>query len=252
MIWIWNLCVEGFLCVFFSLVFLTCTPQCESFGTRRLEFFIDIHDNRTPNNSTFNLKELYGRPSIRTAKRISNPGCYATSSQLLIAPLINHLKPGSLPTVFGISGYSGAGTVLENDVESGKPITKPKVSPKSLDGGVKAYALTGHIHEKEAGYHLSTLREDNGDGDVKVAFVPSVATWFSGILSTVSVPLKQKMTAKEVVELFEERYKGEMLVKIQKEVVQLGDVEGRHGWTVGGFQMSVEGDRVVIVVCPFL
>jgi len=42
-----------------------------------------------------------------------------------------------------------------------------------------------------------------------------------------------------------------MLVKIQKEVVQLGDVEGRHGWTVGGSQMSVEGDRVVIVVCPF-
>ena len=41
------------------------------------------------------------------------------------------------------------------------------------------------------------------------------------------------------------------MVKIQKEVVQLGDVEGRHGWTVGGFQMSVEGDRVVIVVCPF-
>jgi N-acetyl-gamma-glutamyl-phosphate reductase/acetylglutamate kinase len=39
------------------------------------------------------------------------------------------------------------------------------------------------------------------------------------------------MTAREV-ELFEERYKGEMLVKIQKEVVQLGDVtvEGRHGW----------------------
>jgi N-acetyl-gamma-glutamyl-phosphate reductase/acetylglutamate kinase len=202
-----------------------------------------------PTNSTFNLKELYGRSSIRTAKRISNPGCYATSSQLLIAPLINHLKPGSLPTVFGISGYSGAGTVLENDVESGKPITKPKMSPKSLDGGVKAYALTGHIHEKEAGYHLSTLRED-GEA-VKVAFVPSVATWFSGILSTVSVPLNRKMTAKEVVELFEERYKGEMLVKIQKEVVQLGDVEGRHGWTVGGFQMSVEGDRVVIVVCPF-
>ena len=136
---------------------------------------------------------------------------------------------------------------METDFGTGKLVTKPKVSPKSLNGGVKPYSLTGHIHEREAGYHLSSLREDGEE--VKVAFVPSVATWFSGILSTVSIPLKRKMTAKEVVELFEERYKGEMLVKIQKDVVQLGDVEGRHGWTVGGFQMSVEGDRVVIVVC---
>ncbi|KIM43485.1 hypothetical protein M413DRAFT_25849 [Hebeloma cylindrosporum] len=210
-------------------------------------------DYRFERGWTYGLPELYGRSSIRTAKRISNPGCYATSSQLLIAPLIDYIKPGSQPTVFGISGYSGAGTVLENDVASGKPITKPKVSPKSLEGGVKPYALTGHIHEREAGYHLSTLLAADGQGPhgggggVKVAFVPSVATWFSGILSTVSIPLKQKMTAREVVELFEERYKGEVLVKIQKEVVQLGDVEGRHGWTVGGFQMSVEGDRVVIV-----
>ena len=53
----------------------------------------------------------------------------------------------------------------------------------------------------------------------------------------------------ELIALFEERYKDEKLITIQKDVVQLRDVEGKHGWTVGGFQMSVEGDRVVITVC---
>jgi len=187
--------------------------------------------------------ELYGRDAIRASKRISNPGCYATSTQLLIAPLVKYLKPGSPPTVFGISGYSGAGTTMEKDA-TGKLVTKAKVTPETLKGGIKPYSLTGHIHEREAGYHLSSLSADA----VKVAFVPAVAPWFSGIISTVSIPLKEKLTAKDVVALFEEKYGGEKLVTIQKDVVQLGDVEGKHGWSVGGFQLSVEGDRVVIVV----
>ena len=199
----------------------------------------------TPNNSL----ELYGRGSIRSSKRISNPGCYATSSQLLIAPLVNHIKSGTLPTVFGISGYSGAGSIISKDA-SGKAVSLPKVSGESLEGGVRPYALTGHIHEREAGYHLSRLLTDvSSTTAIKIAFIPSVAPWFSGIISTVSIPLSNKLTAKDVVKMFEERYGGEKLVTIRKEVPELKDVKDNHGWVVGGFQMSVEGDRVVIVVC---
>jgi N-acetyl-gamma-glutamyl-phosphate reductase / acetylglutamate kinase len=196
------------------------------------------------------LLELYGRALIRSSKRISNPGCYATSSQLLIAPLVNHIKPGTLPTVFGISGYSGGGTIISKDA-SGTAVSLPKISGESLEGGVKPYALTGHIHEREAGYHLSRLLTTGGDGEstIKVAFIPSVAPWFSGIISTVSIPLSNKLTAKDVIEMFEEKYAGERLVKIRKEVPELKDVKENHGWVVGGFQTSVEGDRVVIVVC---
>ena len=191
--------------------------------------------------------ELYGRELLRSSKRISNPGCYATSSQFLIAPLVNHIKPGTLPTVLGISGYSGAGTFVSKDA-SGKAVSLPKVSAESLKGGVKPYALTGHIHEREAGYHLSRLLEGESS-TIKVAFIPSVAPWFSGIISTVSISLSDKLTAKDVVGMFEEKYAGEKLVKIKKEVPELKDVEGNQGWVVGGFQTSVEGDRVVMVVC---
>lgn len=190
--------------------------------------------------------ELYNRGIIRSSKRISNPGCYATSSQLLLAPLINHLEPDTLPTVFGISGYSGAGSIVSKDA-TGKAVTLPKISPESLMGGVKPYSLTGHIHEREAAYHLYRLQER--DETVKVAFIPCVAPWFSGIISTVSIPLSEKLTAKAVVKMFEEKYAGEKLVTIQKGVPELKDVEGKHGWVVGGFQTSADGDRVVIVVC---
>ena len=191
--------------------------------------------------------EVYGRSDVRGSKRISNPGCYATSTQMLLAPLIDHLKPGVVPTVFGLSGYSGAGTIATTDPD-GRPMSAPKVTPESLKGGVKPYSLTEHIHEREAGFHLSRLLRPDANV-VKVAFVPAVTPWFSGILSTASVPLAGRMSARDVVRLFEERYDGERLVRILKGVPVLGDVEGRHGWVVGGFQVHSDGDRVVVVVC---
>lgn len=202
-------------------------------------------DYRFEKGWTYGLPELYGRESIRAAKRISNPGCYATSAQMLIAPLVDHLKPGTLPTVFGLSGYSGAGTIPATDPD-GRPTSSPKVTPESLKGGVKPYSLTDHIHEREAAHHLSELLPAN-TAPIKVAFIPSVAPWFSGIISTVSIPLNGKLTAREVVALFEEKYKHDKLVRIIKEVPQLHQIENKHTWTVGGFQVHSEGDRVVIV-----
>ncbi|PFH49595.1 hypothetical protein AMATHDRAFT_62796 [Amanita thiersii Skay4041] len=201
-------------------------------------------DYRFEKDWTYGLPELYGRDAIRNSKRISNPGCYATSSQLLLAPLVPHMSPGQYATVFGISGYSGAGTVPVTDV-NGKPGSAPKVTPESLKMGVKPYSLTDHIHEREAGYHLSKMLGE--EQTVKVAFVPTVASWFSGIVSTASVPLNGKYKARDVVEMFEERYKGEKLIRVRKDVPMLSDVEGKHGWCVGGFQVHSAGERVVMV-----
>ncbi|KAK7052496.1 acetylglutamate kinase ARG6 [Favolaschia claudopus] len=206
-------------------------------------------DYRFEENWTYGLpgeaSQLYGRNAIRNSKRISNPGCYATSMQMLVAPLVKHVAPGVLPTVFGLSGYSGAGTIMVTDPD-GAPASAPKVSPESLGGGVRPYSLTGHIHEREAGHHLSRLLPSNESG-MKIAFIPAVTPWFSGIISTASIPLRDRMSAKEVAALFAERYHGEPLVRILSGVPSLHDIENKHTWSVGGFQTSSEGDRVVIV-----
>ena len=188
---------------------------------------------------------MYGRERIRKAKRVANPGCYATSTQMLLAPLVSHMNSHAMPSVFGISGYSGAGTVASTNSE-GEPISLPKVTPESLRGGVKPYSLTDHIHEREAGFHLSSLLSTNAMG-MKVAFVPSVGTWFSGILTTASVPLNGRFTARQIGELFEKKYEGERMVRFSKGVPELRDVEGKHGWVCGGFQVHSDGERVVVV-----
>ncbi|TDL20366.1 bifunctional acetylglutamate kinase/N-acetyl-gamma-glutamyl-phosphate reductase [Rickenella mellea] len=200
-------------------------------------------DYRFEKGWTYGLPELYGREAIRASRRISNPGCYATSSQLLIAPLVKHITDGVWPTVFGMSGYSGAGTIAGSTDPDGRPATVSKVSPEGLHGGVRPYALTDHIHEREAGYHLSSLR----GAPMKVAFIPSVAPWFSGIISVLSAPLNAKMSAKDLKALYEEKYAGEKLISIGREVPGLQAVQDKQGWSVGGFQVHSEGDRAVVV-----
>ena len=98
------------------------------------------------------------RADIAKATRISNPGCYATAAQLAIAPLVPYLD--GQPTIFGVSGYSGAGT---------KP--SPKNDVKQLTDNLVAYSLTDHIHEKEITSKLGA----------PVGFIPHVAVWFQGI-----------------------------------------------------------------------
>lgn len=71
--------------------------------------------------------EIYGREGTKRATRISNPGCYATNTQLLLAPLMPHLDRAQMPSVFGISGYSGAGTRSGEKDAEGRPQTVAKI-----------------------------------------------------------------------------------------------------------------------------
>ncbi|TFK63939.1 bifunctional acetylglutamate kinase/N-acetyl-gamma-glutamyl-phosphate reductase [Pluteus cervinus] len=217
-------------------------------------------DYRFNDEWTYGLPELYDRSKIRSSTLISNPGCYATSMQLLLAPLVPYMRPDAIPTVFGVSGYSGAGTAMDPDNKGadGRPLSIPKIPGEALNGGIKPYSLTGHIHEREAGWHLSRLLpgdtaaaipapKDPNQPKLQVGFVPAIAPWFSGILSTASVPLRKRMTAKEVWEVFEEKYGGERLIGMGKDVVQVKDIQGKQGWRVGGVQMGSGGERVVLV-----
>ncbi|KAE8551559.1 hypothetical protein EYB25_005449 [Talaromyces marneffei] len=180
-------------------------------------------DYRFDPSWTYGLPELVNRSTIARATRIANPGCYATAAQLGIAPLVPHLA--GQPTVFGVSGYSGAGT---------KP--SPKNDVNILTNNIVPYSLTDHIHEREISAQLGT----------SVAFIPHVAVWFQGIHHTISLPLKEVMSSRDVRNLYQDRYAGEKLVKIVGEPPLVKDIAGRHGVEIGGFAVHSSGKRVVI------
>ena len=199
--------------------------------------FVDTIDQHKPDTLIVDLSAdyrfdpvwYYGLPELtrgawRGARRISNPGCYATAMQLSIAPLKDLLA--APPVCFGVSGYSGAGTMPSDKNDPGK-----------LRDNLMPYALTGHMHEKEASFRLR----------VPVEFMPHVAPHFRGLTVTTNLYLSCAMKRDEVVTRFREAYAGEKLVRIVDEAPWVSRIAGKHHVEIGGFAMAADGRRVVVV-----
>jgi N-acetyl-gamma-glutamyl-phosphate reductase len=177
----------------------------------------------------FDNKWYYGLPELtrnkwRGEKRVSNPGCYATAIQLSIAPLKDLLA--APPVCFGVSGYSGAGTTPSD-----------KNNPEKLRDNLMPYSLTGHTHEKEASRHLG----------IPVEFLPHVAPHFRGLTVTTNLYLSRPHKREDVQARFQNAYGGEKLVRVVDEAPWVSQVAGKHHVEIGGFAMSEDGKRVVVV-----
>lgn len=177
---------------------------------------------------TYGFPERKGnREALSNATKISNPGCYATGMQCTLLPVLDLLHPSHHPTVFGVSGYSGAGTTpsRKNDLNE-------------LKDNLMPYSLMGHIHEREVSYQFRDVLSGG------VRFMPHVAPWFRGISLTVAMQLKEQADRDEVVERFTEYYKGEPLVQITTEIPEVRQIQNQHHVAVGGF--AVNDDKLVM------
>lgn len=173
----------------------------------------------------YGLPELK-RASVLRATRIANPGCYATGAQLALAPLLPLLHAEVAPTVFGVSGYSGAGTT-----------PSPKNDPEALRDNLMPYSLVDHTHEREV---TRQLKRD-------VFFSPHVAPFFRGITLTISAPLAKKVSVADVRERLQFRYASEALVRVVDHAPLVRDAANRHDVTIGGVEVDPQGRRVVLV-----
>jgi N-acetyl-gamma-glutamyl-phosphate reductase len=171
----------------------------------------------------------YGLPELtreryRGERRISNPGCYATAMQLALAPL----KDGLLGPVqcFGVSGYSGAGTTPSD-----------KNDPDKLRDNLMPYSLTGHLHEREVTRHLAH----------PVEFLPHVAPHFRGLTITANLHLAYPVTREETIARYRSHFRNEALVRVLDDAPWVSAIAGRHHVELGGFAVSGDGRRVVVV-----
>lgn len=171
----------------------------------------------------------YGLPELTRdryvgQRRISNPGCYASAMQFAIAPILDALA-GPVQC-FGVSGYSGAGTAPsdKNDVDK-------------LRDNLMPYSLIGHVHEREVTRQLG----------VPVEFMPHVAPHFRGLTITANLHLKTPTTLDAAKQRYAERYAGEPLLRIVDSAPWVSHIAGKHGVEVGGFTLSGDGKRLVVV-----
>ena len=182
-------------------------------------------DFRFDESWTYGLPELYGRDAIAGSTLISNPGCYATAGQLAVHPVRDRLAgPAHL---FGVSGYSGAGTTpsRKNDLQA-------------LADNLMPYSLTGHMHEREMSRHLGA----------PVRFTPHVAQFFRGLTVTAQMELREPVTAEALRAAYETAYAGEPLIRILDAIPEIRDGAMHPGAAIGGFGLSADG-RSAVIVC---
>jgi N-acetyl-gamma-glutamyl-phosphate reductase len=184
-------------------------------------------------NAVYGLPEL-NAPEIRDAALIANPGCYATSVILGLAPLIS---AGLVDRDRGIisdskSGASGAGK---------EPTARTHFV--SVADNFSAYSVFGHRHTGEI---LEQLRLDAG----QLIFTPHLLPIPRGILSTIYVHLEREMTAHEIQLCFRDFYIGRQWVRVLP-AAKLPEIQfSLHtNYCDLGFSLAPDGRRLVLVSC---
>ena len=153
--------------------------------------------------SVYGLPET-ARAALRTARIVGMPGCYPTSVQLGLLPLLEleRAQPGSIELSGLIadskSGASGAG----RKAEVGLLLSE-------VADNFKPYGLGGHRHHPEIVQQLQIA----AGSPVGLTFVPHLLPTVRGILSTIYVRLKGASTA-DLQALYERRYADEPFVDV--------------------------------------
>lgn len=150
--------------------------------------------------SIYGLPELHRNNINKETKIIGNPGCFAVSCILGLAPAIKEKLITTKSIICDCkTGISGAGK-------------KPAATfhyPLRYEN-MNAYKLAGHQHVYEVEHELSLLAEE----DIKVTFTSQVVPLCRGIMSTLYGTLNSEITENDIINIYKNFYGDNGFVRI--------------------------------------
>jgi N-acetyl-gamma-glutamyl-phosphate reductase len=149
----------------------------------------DFRLKRDGNDFIYGLPEL-NREAIRSARRIANPGCFATGIQLALLPLASAGLLAGEVHVHAITGSTGAGQL---------PSGTSHFSWRS--GNVSVYKAFQHQHLGEIRQSLAQLQ---GQFEQPLNFIPVRGNHTRGIFASVYTDFEG--TAEEARRLYQSYY----------------------------------------------
>jgi N-acetyl-gamma-glutamyl-phosphate reductase len=122
--------------------------------------------------AVYGLTEIY-RGKIATARLVANPGCYTTSAELALVPLLaaHAIDPDEI-VIDAKSGMTGAGRAAKEDMLFSE-----------VSEGIHAYGVGHHRHMAELDQEFSRA----AGRAVTASFTPHLMPMNRGILSTIYV-----------------------------------------------------------------
>jgi N-acetyl-gamma-glutamyl-phosphate reductase len=164
--------------------------------------------HRVADGWVYGLPELAPdqRAAIRSARRVSNPGCYPTGFILGVRPLLDAglLQRTQLLSVHAVSGYSGGGRTMIEAYQHAEARGVAGVQP------TKTYGLT-LMHK-----HVPEMQRYTGISS-RPLFTPSVGHYYKGMLVHVPLPnawLSNGGSAADVHAVLQTRYADEPCIDV--------------------------------------
>lgn len=156
---------------------------------------------------------LYGLPEIngeriKSAKKIANPGCFATAIQLGLAPAVAEKWVNDTIHISGITGSTGAGKKLSETSH---------YSYRS--GNMSVYKLFTHQHIQEI---RQTLQQIHPEFKSELLFVPYRGNFQRGIWITSYFPWEGEV--EEAFLLYEAFYKDAAFTHVSRNDIDLKQV----------------------------
>ena len=206
-------------------------------GEHRAVYGFEDHDpavaDEIMKQAVYGLSELHPN-EVASASVVANPGCYATSVILGLAPLVN---AGLVDRSKGVisdskSGVSGAG----------KEATA-RTHFVSVADNLSAYGVFKHRH-------LGEMLEQLGLSSEELIFTPHLLPIPRGILSTIYAHLSSAMTPAEVESCYRSFYAGRHWVRVFSPP-KLPEIQYSlySNYCDIGFCLAEDGKRLVVVSC---
>lgn len=178
----------------------------------------------------YGLPELQ-RDEIKTAKRIANPGCFATAIQLGLLPLAANNILGAIYAT-GITGSTGAGQSLA---------ASSHFSWRA--NNISAYKTLTHQHMAEARQSLQQASGKASGDDQQINFIPWRGDFTRGIF--VSLQMETTASSETLQEMYESFYATHPFTMVSKQGIHLKQVVNTNKCLV---QLEKEGDQLAIHV----
>ena len=182
-----------------KLIDLSADFRLNSFKLYLKWYGINFKSNTLLKKSIYSLTE-FSRKEIKKYNIISCPGCYPTSVQIPLLPLLEKKLINQKNIIIDSkSGYSGAGKNI-----------KKRFKHKNLFNSVSAYGVGAHRHVAEIDQELSKKSK----AMVNVFFTPHLIPMYRGILSTIYIEPKVNKSAKDIFNFLKNYHKKNHFVKI--------------------------------------
>ena len=151
--------------------------------------------------SLYSISE-FNKNNIQKYRIIANPGCYPTSIQIPLIPLLkkNAIKQKNI-TIDSKSGYSGAGKNFEK-----------KFNHKNLYHSTFAYNVKNHRHICEIDQEFLKFTKRK----IEFSFNPHLLPTFRGILSSIYVYSNKNNSANNIRKILFNFYKKSKFIKVLK------------------------------------